>query len=408
MEGQRSSFITLHSISDDSEMAQKDTELHIYSPFAKNPEDRFAIPPGDTLGSCRCVSEFEKLNRIGEGTYGVVYRARDTKADKIVALKKMRMENEKTGIPISGLREILCLFRLRHKNIVNLHEVVVGRKSLRDIYLVMEYCEQDIGTLLDNLSEVSSGLGGGQQSSLFSEAQIKCIVLQSLHGIQYMHSQYVIHRDLKVSNMLLTDQGVLKIADFGLARPLAESPADPDDPSNVNGASMTPGVVTLWYRAPEVLLESQHQTTAVDMWSLGCVFGELLLHKPLLPGKSEIDQLTLIIDLLGSPTEAIWPGYNLLPRVRDFYIGREQPYNNLKHTFRWLSDSGLRLLNSLFTYDPKKRATADDALMSSYFKEQPLPCDPDLMPTFPQIRNSMDTRKKRQPDPASSIKKPRH
>lgn len=114
------------------------------------------------------------------------------------------------------------------------------------------------------------------------------------------------------------------------------------------------------------------QTTAVDMWSIGCVLGELLLHKPLLPGKSEIHQLSLIIDLLGSPTEAIWPGYTKLPRLRDFQIGREQPYNNLKHTFGWLNDGGLRLLNLLFTYDPKKRTTAEGALRSSYFKEPPL------------------------------------
>jgi cyclin-dependent kinase 10 len=189
-------------------------------------------------------------------------------------------------------------------------------------------------------------------------------------GVCFLY-RYIIHRDLKVSNMLLTDQGCLKIADFGLARPLADTPTGSDEDASLN-ASMTPGVVTLWYRAPEVLLESRHQTTAVDMWSLGCVFGELLLHKALLPGKSEIHQLTLIIDLLGSPTEAIWPGYSQLPRMRDFNIGREQPYNNLKHTFRWLSDSGLRLLNSLFTYAPEKRATADDALQSSYFKELPL------------------------------------
>ncbi|GAU97291.1 hypothetical protein RvY_08614 [Ramazzottius varieornatus] len=378
------------------------------------------------LGACRCVSEFEKLNRVGEGTYGVVYRARDTKSGEVVALKKMRMETEKSGIPISGLREIMCLFRLSHPNIVRLHEVVVGRHRLHDIFLVMEYCEQDLATLLDKFGQTgeSSQHLSGSAPPLFSESQIKCVFQQTLQGVQYMHSHYIIHRDLKVSNLLLTDRGCLKVADFGLARPLAEFPSRSPDTKRRKGddtteneheeASMTPGVVTLWYRSPEILLESPKQTTAVDMWSLGCIFGELLLYKPLLPGKTEIHQLSLIVDLLGNPTEALWPGFSDLPRVKSFHIGREQPYNNLKHTFRWLSPSGLHLLNALFTYDPDKRSTAREALKSSYFKEHPLPCSPDLMPTFPQIRNlsggSGGKRRKEESSahnaPVSSGKKP--
>ncbi|XP_055346237.1 cyclin-dependent kinase 10-like [Paramacrobiotus metropolitanus] len=364
--------------------------VQLFTPFLRH-KSYVEIPPDTMLGGCRCVSEFIKLNRIGEGTYGVVYRARDSKSDEIVALKKMRMESDKCGIPISGLREIMCLFKLHHDNIVHLKEIAVGRRNLRDIFLVMEYCEQDLATLLDNFGELPTPSSG--PPPLFSEAQIKCITMQTLRGLHYMHSRYIIHRDLKVSNLLLTDKGCLKIADFGLARVLADIPAGEDEQWALEMSHVTPGVVTLWYRAPEVLLESPHQTTALDMWSLGCVLGELLLHKPLLPGKGEIHQLTLIIDLLGSPTEAIWPGLSKLPRLKDFQIGREQPYNNLKHTFRWLTDSGLTLLNSLFTYDPQRRCTAEDALISAYFKEHPLPCDPILLPTFPQFRNISDKRK---------------
>lgn len=202
------------------------------------------------LGKCRFVSEFEKLNRIGEGTYGIVYRARDTKNDKVVALKKVRMEHEKDGLPVSGLREISVLLSCRHENIVHLREVVVGR-SLESIFLAMEYCEQDLASLLDNMQ------------APFSESQVKCIVLQVLKGLRYLHHNFIVHRDLKVSNLLMTDKGCVKIADFGLARWFG-LPLKP----------MTPRVVTLWYRAPELLLQAKTQTTSVDMWAAGCILGK--------------------------------------------------------------------------------------------------------------------------------------
>ncbi|KAK2530178.1 Cdk10 [Columba guinea] len=314
------------------------------------------------LGRCRSVKEFEKLNRIGEGTYGIVYRARDTLTDETVALKKVRMDNEKDGMPISSLREITLLLQLRHPNIVELKEVVVGN-HLESIFLVMGYCEQDLASLLENMQ------------TPFSEAQVKCITLQVLKGLQYLHENYIIHRDLKVSNLLMTDKGCVKIADFGLARTYGMPPKP-----------MTPKVVTLWYRAPELLLGMTTQTTSIDMWAVGCILAELLAHKPLLPGTSEIHQIDLIVQLLGTPNENIWPGFSRLPLVNQYTL-RKQPYNNLKHKFPWLSEAGLRLLHFLFMYDPKKRATAKDSLESSYFKEKPLPCEPELMPTFPHHRN---------------------
>uniref|UniRef100_A0A1A9VQW0 Protein kinase domain-containing protein n=2 Tax=Glossina TaxID=44049 RepID=A0A1A9VQW0_GLOAU len=320
------------------------------------------IKERDVFGRCRVVTEFEKLNRIGEGTYGIVYRARDSRTNEIVALKKVRMDQEKDGLPVSGFREILILKSCKHENIVNLLDVVVG-KSLESIFLVMEYCEQDLASLLDNMAQP------------FSESEVKCIILQVLQGLKYMHSRYIIHRDLKVSNLLMTDKGCVKIADFGLAR-LFGQPCQP----------MTPQVVTLWYRCPELILGSFTQTTALDMWALGCILGELLSHKPLLPGNTEIAQLELIIDLLGTPSEAIWPDFPKMPAIQNFTL-KQQPYNNLKPKFQYLSAAGLRLLNFLFMYDPKKRATAEECLHSSYFKEPPLPCDPKLMPTFPQHRN---------------------
>lgn len=160
--------------------------------------ERKVMPDEHCYGRCRPVTEFEKLNRIGEGTYGVVYRARDTVSHEIVALKKVRMEREKDGIPLSGLREISLLLNLGHKNIVQLKEVVVGR-HLDSIFLVMEYCEQDLASLLDNMSLP------------FKEAEIKCLMLQLFHGVKYLHDRFIVHRDLKVSNLLLTGKGMLKI-----------------------------------------------------------------------------------------------------------------------------------------------------------------------------------------------------
>ncbi|XP_066413524.1 cyclin-dependent kinase 10 isoform X1 [Molothrus aeneus] len=349
----------------------------------------FEVPAADRLGRCRSVKEFEKLNRIGEGTYGIVYRARDTLTNETVALKKVRMDNEKDGMPISSLREITLLLQLQHPNIVELKDVVVGN-HLESIFLVMGYCEQDLASLLENMQ------------TPFSEAQVKCIILQVLKGLQYLHENYIIHRDLKVSNLLMTDKGCVKIADFGLARTYGMPPKP-----------MTPKVVTLWYRAPELLLGMTTQTTSIDMWAAGCILAELLAHKPLLPGTSEIHQIDLIVQLLGTPNENIWPvrapcpfspcpfslvlpwplltlsfpqGFSKLPLATQYTL-RKQPYNNLKHRFPWLSEAGLRLLNFLFMYDPKKRATAKDCLESSYFKEKPLPCEPELMPTFPHHRN---------------------
>ncbi|XP_055220535.1 cyclin-dependent kinase 10 isoform X7 [Gorilla gorilla gorilla] len=258
-------------------MAEADLECEQIRLKCIRKEGFFTVPPEHRLGRCRSVKEFEKLNRIGEGTYGIVYRARDTQTDEIVALKKVRMDKEKDGIPISSLREITLLLRLRHPNIVELKEVVVG-SHLESIFLVMGYCEQDLASLLENMP------------TPFSEAQVKCIVLQVLRGLQYLHRNFIIHRDLKVSNLLMTDKGCVKTADFGLARAYGV-PVKP----------MTPKVVTLWYRAPELLLGTTTQTTSIDMWAVGCILAELLAHRPLLPGTSEIHQIDLIVQLLGTP-----------------------------------------------------------------------------------------------------------
>lgn len=281
------------------------------------------------------------------------------------------------GFPVSCLREISILKNCTHENVVKLKEVVVANE-LEKIYLVMEYCEQDLACLLDNMDKP------------FSESEVKCIIIQLLKGLKYLHDNYIIHRDIKVSNLLLTDEGCLKIADFGLARTFS-----------VPSKAMTPNLVTLWYRPPELLFGATHHTTAVDQWAAGCILGELLLNKPLLPGKGEISQIDMIIDLLGTPSENIWPGFSQLPALQNFTL-RPQPYNNIKTKFPNLSQAGLRLLNFLFMYDPKKRATAKESLDSSYFKEPPLPCNMRFLPTYPQHRNKKYSEKERKTEKPSN------
>ncbi|KAF9955243.1 Cyclin-dependent kinase 10 [Mortierella alpina] len=323
------------------------------------------------FGTSRVVDDFEKLNKVGEGTYGVVYRARDKRTGEIVALKRIRMERENDGLPISSLREIKLLKTLRHDNIVLVKEVAVG-SDLDQIFLVMEYCEQDMAALMDNVK------------TPYTAAEVKCLMYQLLKGIEYCHDHYVIHRDLKLSNLLLNAQGILKIADFGLARSFG-LPSRP----------MTPKVVTLWYRAPELLFGDSNYTTAVDMWSAGCIFGELLKHGPLLPGKVEKEQVGMIIDLLGTPHEKIWQGFSKLPLAGVRLP--EQRFNNLKNKFPKITDAARSLLSGLLTYDPKKRLSVKQALVHPYFFEAPPAKHPSLLPTHPEIRNVASTRQEENP-----------
>ncbi|XP_012438984.1 cyclin-dependent kinase G-2 isoform X1 [Gossypium raimondii] len=320
------------------------------------------------LHGCRSVFEYEKLNKISEGTYGIVYRAKDKMTGEIVALKKVkildRRDLEEYGFPVTSLREINILASFHHPSIVKAREVVVDDHD--NVYMVMEYMEHDLKWLMDSMKR------------RFSTSDVKCLILQLLEGVKYLHDNWVLHRDLKTSNLLLNNQGELKICDFGMARQYG-SPLKP----------YTTKVVTQWYRAPELLLGAKKYSTAVDMWSVGCIMAELLAKEPLFKGTSEIDQLRKIFDTLGVPSEKIWPGFSELPGSKANYS--KQPYNLLRKKFpaasftgsAVLSDAGFDLLNRLLTYDPEKRITADDALNHDWFRELPLPKSKDFLPTFP-------------------------
>ncbi|KAI7842421.1 hypothetical protein COHA_004060 [Chlorella ohadii] len=309
------------------------------------------------------VADYEKIKRIGEGTFGIVYKARDKRSGELVALKKLRMERERDGMPVTSVRELRVLQTCKHPNLVELKRVVTGPK-LDSVFLVFEYCPHDMGKLVDSLSKP------------FHESEVKCLMQQLLSAVAYLHDRWVMHRDLKLSNLLFTHSGELKLCDYGLARyfqPWEES--------------YTPGVVTLWYRAPEVLLGTEQYTEAIDMWSCGCILAELLRGEPLFPGRTEAAMLELMSRLLGAPNERIWPGLAAMPHASRFSLP-PQPYNYLRQEFPGLSDSGIDLLNRLLTFDPEKRITARAALRHAYFTERPLPRLPHYMPSFPSAHDA--------------------
>lgn len=345
------------------------------------------------LQQCREVQCFEKLNGINEGTYGMVYRAKEKQTGKIYALKKIKMERETEGFPLTSIREINILLALHHKNIVNVTEVVVGKK-LDDVFMVMEFMEHDLKGLMEERNS---------SNPLFAMSEIKTLVRQLLEGVKYLHDNWVIHRDLKTSNILYNNKGDLKICDFGLARQYG-SPLRP----------YTHMVVTLWYRAPELLLGVKEYSTAIDMWSVGCIMGELILNAPLLSGKSEMEQIHKIFNLVGSPTAENWPKHQDLPNLKRFKFPACAP--NLESKFpvrrfdfdgRTLSEAGFDLLSSLLTLDPERRATAQEALEHKWFKEAPFPKDLPMMPTFPVKQGEGSHHHKRhhhQPSPRQQPK----
>lgn len=234
-------------------------------------EEEILYYPG--IQGCRSVEEFACLNRIEEGTYGVVYRAKDKRTNEIVALKRLKMEREKEGFPITSLREINTLLKGQHPNIVTVREIVVG-SNMDKIFIVMDYVEHDLKSLMETMKTKNQN---------FLPGEVKCLIKQLLQAIGHLHDNWILHRDLKTSNLLLSHKGILKVGDFGLAREYG-SPLK----------HYTSLVVTLWYRAPELLLCTKEYSTPIDMWSVGCIFGEFMLMGALFPGKSEIDQLNKI------------------------------------------------------------------------------------------------------------------
>jgi len=300
------------------------------------------------------MEKYQKIEKIGEGTYGVVYKARNRLTGDMVALKKIRLEAEDEGIPSTAIREISILKELQHPNIVRLHDVIHTEKKLT---LVFEFCDEDLKKHLD------------QATNGMSPTQIKSYLFQLLAGVAFCHDRRVLHRDLKPQNLLVNkadnSEGDLKLADFGLARAFG-----------IPVRSYTHEVVTLWYRAPDVLMGSRKYSTPVDLWSVGCIFGEMAAGRPLCPGTSDADQLTRIFKLLGTPDETIWPDMVQLPEYKsDFQVHqveREQGIPvKLKELCPNLEPEGLDLMHKMLQYDPAQRITAKQAMSHEYFNDLP-------------------------------------
>ncbi|XP_066991470.1 cyclin-dependent kinase 2 isoform X2 [Anabrus simplex] len=246
---------------------------------------------------------------------------------------------ELEGVPSTAIREISLLKELNHPNVVRLLDVVHSDKKL---HLVFEFLVQDLKKFLDTtMNELS-------------EMLVKSYLHQLLNGISYCHAHRVLHRDLKPQNLLIDNQGYIKIADFGLARAFG-----------LPVRTYTHEVVTLWYRAPEILLGSKFYSTAVDIWSLGCIFAEMLTRRALFPGDSEIDQLFRIFRTLGTPDEEMWPGVSQLPDYKPMFPRWDA--QDIVDVLPLKDADGRDIFLKLMTYDPNKRISARVAMKHQYF-----------------------------------------
>lgn len=270
-----------------------------------------------------------------------MYKAQNRETADIVALKRIRLDNEEEGVPCTAIREISLLKELKHPNIVRLYDVIHTEKKLT---LVFEYCDSDLKKYLDaNLGELDAGT-------------VKLLMYQLLLGLAFCHTHRVLHRDLKPQNLLINKRLELKLADFGLARAFG-----------VPVKHYSHEVVTLWYRAPDVLLGSRHYGTSIDVWSAGCILAEMATGRPLFPGSSPAEQLARIFRLLGTPSPSTYPAIVDLP-AWDPTLPPSPPMS-LAAAVPRLDAQGCDLLAAMLDVVPDRRISAERALAHVWFDD---------------------------------------
>ncbi|KAJ9676884.1 hypothetical protein PVL29_022072 [Vitis rotundifolia] len=313
--------------------------------------------------SKKVADRYLKREVLGEGTYGVVSKAIDTKTGQIVAIKKIRLGKHKEGVNFTALREIKLLKELKDPHIIELIDAFPHKGNL---HLVFEFMETDLEAVIRD------------RNIVLSLADIKSFLQMTLKGLAFCHKKWVLHRDMKPNNLLIGDKGQLKLADFGLARIFGS----PD-------RKFTHQVFARWYRAPELLFGSKQYGPGVDVWAAACIFAELLLRRPFLQGSSDIDQLGKIFAAFGTPKPAQWPDMVYLPDYVEYQFVPAPPLRSL---FPMASDDALDLLSKMFTYDPKARISVQQALEHRYFTSGPLPTEPAKLPRPHPKRESLNTR----------------
>jgi cyclin-dependent kinase 12/13 len=301
----------------------------------------------------RQVDCYSRERQVGEGTYGRVWMARDRTCGTIVALKRIRQHRKDQGLPPQAIREIRLLRQVEHHAIVRLLEIVTSTRAYESVpgslFLVFEYIEHDLSGLLDHRYQ-------------FSLEEIKCFMHQLLDAVQFLHSKEICHRDIKCSNLLISNDHRLKVTDFGLARQLNKS-AD---------FKYTNKVVTLWYRPPELLLGECQYGCGIDLWSVGCIFVEMFTGVPLFPGKTDAEQMDKIMEVCGTPTAQEWPRVAHLPRrelLRGLNVNgvlaapSDGPMQRPHMLDRYLSKANVKkdaayLIRAMLAMDPSRRITA--------------------------------------------------
>nr|XP_032807292.1 cyclin-dependent kinase 14-like isoform X1 [Petromyzon marinus]XP_032807293.1 cyclin-dependent kinase 14-like isoform X1 [Petromyzon marinus]XP_032807294.1 cyclin-dependent kinase 14-like isoform X1 [Petromyzon marinus] len=327
--------------------APSDTDDGIRTAGRDSPSSlRHSSPGSPTSPKFGKVDSYEKLEKLGEGSYATVYKGKSKVNGKLVALKVIRLQEEE-GTPFTAIREASLLKGLKHANIVLLHDIIHTRETLT---LVFEYVRTD---LCHYMEKYPGGL---------HPHNVKLFLYQLLRGLAYIHQRRILHRDLKPQNLLISETGELKLADFGLARA-----------KSVPSHTYSNEVVTLWYRPPDVLLGSTDYSTCLDMWGVGCIFVEMIQGSAAFPGLKDIqDQLERIWMVLGTPSEGSWPGLKSMPH---FKADRNPQFKPKSLGKAWtklaLIPVAEELASRLLQAHPRSRISAIDALSHPYFSDLP-------------------------------------